>query len=961
MFGKQTADRFDKEQISEVGPGSYDLPCTLDSRAASIVEGNTPERWEDSVEKAVSPPSEKPIAISPPSVERAEKENRAPGLRSPRGKQDAPARQWHRDLRLVSQLDMVRDELKQKSKEAKELQMASAAKDRKLEELQRKLEELAADRREAHRRAAEADGEVGAKRRALHEKEQEVQALQRKLEHARAATEERSKRAERREEEHRAANGEVLKMRQSLDAAQEQLAASEKGRGVAEGSLRQHQRRSEELERDLQSRISELEEQLTREKEARRKELEDLHARDVERASGATALQAARACQELQGKILQLEDQLVQKTSAVQAAELQETARADQQGKMEEELHSLRAAAEASTGALQRSEACREELQRQLASEQTLRQELSLLKAQKPEMDTLKAEGAALRGKVEATEKRLEVLTKDLEEEKARSEAMEKLAAEYQEKEKCARLALEVERNCPKGGSNDELEARALQAEAEAEEARQMLERWKEWGDEQQLRELAAESERLERLKQVREEVSQQVEAARQELVAENRTLHQRIVELEQGPSGTLVVQQQLEAQVEMLRQTKLQHAQAEAQATASRQKAQAAEAELRGFQADVEASLQRLDEQRLQLQRQCCEMESRAIAAEERLAETSSELERERAEAMAEGRSLEEGRRSLRVSEDRIAELEEALRRASRRVAALRWQQLLETWLRSRRDQALQEARASRARGNGQEQAQELRRLDEECEELREQNRQVLLTLQLQQQDLQAALAEARRLSDREAAYEKDLMRISERSAELGGHSNPKQKIKHLMAIKEENQSLRQELKRSRQTTAQLNGQLRAAQFFDAMTPSEPRTPGRRPPMTPMTPRRGEGDDKEQRTARAHRRASERAANAYQHLYTLVERALALDKKDSALPATPTAALHSSEPQTAEHNELYRRLRGLSLALRGEAEISEGAPCLPGAGAPTPRAKAEPEEASVSTPGRGDNLESDM
>ncbi|CAJ1379010.1 unnamed protein product, partial [Effrenium voratum] len=246
-----------------------------------------------------------------------------------------------------------------------------------------------------------------------------------------------------------------------------------------------------------------------------------------------------------------------------------------------------------------------------------------------------------------------------------------------------------------------------------------------EWGDEQQLRELAAESERLERLKQVREEVSQQVEAARQELVAENRTLHQRIVELEQGPSGTLVVQQQLEAQVEMLRQTKLQHAQAEAQATASRQKAQAAEAELRGFQADVEASLQRLDEQRLQLQRQCCEMESRAIAAEERLAETSSELERERAEAMAEGRSLEEGRRSLRVSEDRIAELEEALRRASRRVAALRWQQLLETWLRSRRDQVLQEARASRARGNGQEQAQELRRLDEECEELREQNRQ--------------------------------------------------------------------------------------------------------------------------------------------------------------------------------------------------------------------------------------------
>lgn len=252
---------------------------------------------------------------------------------------------------------------------------------------------------------------------------------------------------------------------------------------------------------------------------------------------------------------------------------------------------------------------------------------------------------------------------------------------------------------------------------------------------------------------------------------------------------------------------------------------------------------------------------------------------------------------------------------------------------------------------------------MDQECEDLREQNKEVLLSLQLQQQDLQMAMAETRRLSEREAAYESEMLRASERSAELGGHSNPKQKIKHLMAVKEENQALRQELKRSRQVAVQLEVQLRTAHVFDPPLSSEPQasrsvsrsaapsTPGRvttalSVDRTPKARGVTDPDKAEQRGARAHRRALERSANAYQHLYMLVERALAAGTQkaehfvihsDAGTPATTANTVASTAISLAatparkaeegaadgDHQDLYRRLRCLSLALSGESEAS--------------------------------------
>lgn len=266
------------------------------------------------------------------------------------------------------------------------------------------------------------------------------------------------------------------------------------------------------------------------------------------------------------------------------------------------------------------------------------------------------------RTRVEEVEKQVKELTEDLTEERARNEVMERKLNDMEE-QVAARAGsavwiMETE-IC-------DLEARALRAEAEAEEARQMVERWKEWGDEQQLRELAAETERLERLKQVREDVSQQVEAARRELVAENRALQKRIAELE---SGSTVV--------------------TAATAPAS-QTSQVDPAP----QKHPKVSRSLFEEQRLQLQNRCSEMENRAKAAEKKLAEAQAQV--------AEKRSSEDAQKA---AAEKIASLEEAVREAAghiadgnSRVACLRWQHVLEAAVRQRCDEALKEAWGIRA-----------------------------------------------------------------------------------------------------------------------------------------------------------------------------------------------------------------------------------------------------------------------
>lgn len=807
MFSKQSAERFEKDRLIEdptPGPGAYHLPSAVDGKGALL---EVSERWSESAEEEklesnLSPLSP-PFTRTPTPVRgRDEKENRVPlsaRCGSPRAwtmqptqptqptpkKAATPGPGWtpqpstaggedrrQRDLRLASKLDMVRDELRQKSKEAKELQLALTAKDRKIDDLSKKIEELAADRREAHRRSMEAENELGAKRRQLHEKEQEVVGLQRKLEHARLARKEWSKHAEKREEEwQRNVQNEMLRMQHSVENLQEKLATSERDQQMAEQTLRQQQRHSSDLEAGFQAHIEVLEEQIARET-CRRKDLEEQKARDeAERARGDSELKGSeRRCEELQGQVLKLEIELKNKVSS-------ETSNQELRARLEEELQRLRMESEASSSSLARSEASREELTRQVAQcsqqLQASNEELSSLKAQRATLEdelrrfgetqylqlqqkAKEAEGQveALtedlskerqqnqglerkvvdlqekstqdlvesqrreRARVEEVEQQLKVLTEEVAKEKHQKQALERTVVEVKEKsaatlesERKGRTRVEEVEKQVKELTEDlteerarnevmerklndmeeqerathavnnhpviwchrcheteicDLEARALRAEAEAEEARQMVERWKEWGDEQQLRELAAETERLERLKQVREDVSQQVEAARRELVAENRALQKRIAELE---SGSTVV--------------------TAATAPAS-QTSQVDPAP----QKHPKVSRSLFEEQRLQLQNRCSEMENRAKAAEKKLAEAQAQV--------AEKRSSEDAQKA---AAEKIASLEEAVREAAghiadgnSRVACLRWQHVLEAAVRQRCDEALKEAWGIRA-----------------------------------------------------------------------------------------------------------------------------------------------------------------------------------------------------------------------------------------------------------------------
>lgn len=1026
MFGKQTAERFEKEQPSEVGPGSYDLASTLEGKGG-IMEGR--ERWqEDSPGGQCESPRKNvsesvPLAPTPARNVAAEKGNRSVSMQKSSSKKelvrsasprvpaapaslttpaaaktsrpslpstptgvapansavDAEARQRHRDLRLASQLDLVRDELKQKAKETKELQNSVTSKDRKIEELQKKIEELAADRREAHRRTAESENERDLKRRQLHEKEQDLLAMQRKHERMRLAQEERNKHADRKGEEHRAAQADMQRLKANLEALQEQLAASERDRRSAEQSQRHSQQCSAELESGLKSHIDVLEEQLRCEA-ARRQELEDRWARNSsEREQGETEIaDLRRRNQELQSSLSQLQADVKTKLSA-------ERQRAERHGELEDEVRALRAETQVQKESLQRAEIAREELGKQVvraeAALEANSQELSAAQARNVELEDEqqrfgKSQYVLLQEKLDAAEKQAKELNQDVADERARIEAFERQVAALSEKERAAQLQVEQERAARMRDSTYcELEARALLAEQEAEEARQNCERWKEWGDEQQLRELSLESEHLEKLKQVRQDVERHFEKARLGLVDENRALQQRISELENGSTATGPAQaelaerdRQLADQASSLAQSSMQQAQLEAELKLARHTLETASEKYKEQRRGLEDQITGLD-------KKCRQLEARATEAEKDAARAKADAEVAADEFADDRQRFEEERKDLQAkqveairqrdqelqscsqaNQSRVQELDKDIATARSRAVHLRWQLLSEAQARQANAAAQEESWTrlrqlavhwrSAAADSGRDAERlarddhELARLDEENQHLCMQNKEILLSLQAHQQDLQFSLAENKRLSERENAYENDMRKLGDRNAELAGHNNHKQKIKHVAALKEDNDKMRQQLKSANQRAALLQSQLRAANFFEATKPTDPDS-SKHTPSTPGQRHTGcqqptqEGTE-QLRHARAHRRASERAVNEYEHLFTLVQRALGV--------APGALQMEGAEPKgrdPADSNELYRQLRELSVSV-----VSTKAAGLSGLTTPAGSGGlAEPEE----------------
>jgi len=236
------------------------------------------------------------------------------------------------------------------------------------------------------------------------------------------------------------------------------------------------------------------------------------------------------------------------------------------------------------------------------------------------------------------------------------------------------------------------------------------------------------------------------------------------------------------------------------------------------------------------------------------------------------------------------------------------------------------------------------------ECDQQRTQVRELMATMQTFKQENETLTVENRRLSESLAIFEVDLEKVSDRHAKLIGHVNPKQKLRYTIKLKDEKNQLRAENDKLRARLGQLEGSRRGENLFEALSslgyggafehgsPVPPaarrsstnqslRTPSKESPRTLQavgfpqslraaaalspTPQRGPAssaipvrkmqvslagvDDAHQ--CRVQERALERVNTDFQHLVSLVERAVV-----------------GEETGTVSFATLLQRLRHMSL-----------------------------------------------
>lgn len=201
--------RFGKDEESVIGPGSYEIPTTLDDHAALILASG--ERFQEPPEYTgafliYEDDRELTKGNSRPSTSRrahSAKENRQP-LQANMLKGSAP------NMQDYFELDQLRKRLAEEEKrraqaEARAADLALAKKsasnahaqiqslEKKQELLQKELEEGLALKKEAQRRVCDLEAERGRSKKALYEKDQQAAALQKSLQSAKAQLEERTK------------------------------------------------------------------------------------------------------------------------------------------------------------------------------------------------------------------------------------------------------------------------------------------------------------------------------------------------------------------------------------------------------------------------------------------------------------------------------------------------------------------------------------------------------------------------------------------------------------------------------------------------------------------------------------------------------------------------------------------------------------------------------------------------
>mmetsp|Transcript_28775 Transcript_28775/g.62770 ORF Transcript_28775/g.62770 Transcript_28775/m.62770 type:complete len:484 (+) Transcript_28775:1-1452(+) len=435
--------------------------------------------------------------------------------------------------------------------------------------------------------------------------------------------------------------------------------------------------------------------------------------------------------------------------------------------------------------------------------------------------------------------------------------------------------------------------------------------------------------ERLRELREVRARVAEQadqMELLSQASESAQQTLRKEALEMEARIGELQVAQkrrdQQLDGQALELEQ---------AREVLEQQQSRLADQESQ--LADAAQNLQKVSSQAAVADAKVVELTARLASAEELAEQRAGRISALAAERDDHGRSFQEAQASLTEQSSTLAELRRELEQAREQIGRgipdsareelerelhearsqldkLQWAQKQASMYKAAKERAEQhvtelkldvehwQQRATCVEVNESRlhrQDEDLKMLRQDYEELREQSRELSLTVQRFRGESEHLEAENRELRGQMEYFEMSLERAVDQNAQLIGHSNQKQKIRYTMRLKEDNNVLRGELKQARQRIAQLEvtraGEGMLDMLCDRDLPErEPRTPKRSagsvatrtPSRTARTPRAARGAGTfEAQLADSERRchiqecALERISVNFQHLRDLVERAI--------------------------------------------------------------------------------------
>lgn len=222
-------------------------------------------------------------------------------------------------------------------------------------------------------------------------------------------------------------------------------------------------------------------------------------------------------------------------------------------------------------------------------------------------------------------------------------------------------------------------------------------------------------------------------------------------------------------------------------------------------FTAQQVAALSRDKHQELQGQ-----LNTTSLQAEAKKAELVAETERLRAELYEALAGRAEAHEAVAAKEARVASLNQELQELQSDLENFRYktqeaEKRLQGQVKELESLRVVAAEAESSRALAQQQKEELEHLRQECEEYRKQSAEILESMQVSQKEMQSMVAELHSLRASDAKFESSQASEMERNAQSAGHNNHRQKIHHIINIKEDNRTLRTELKKARQKIAQL------------------------------------------------------------------------------------------------------------------------------------------------------------